>query len=42
MDSEIEAKLFEVLKEGGLLASDLTLETFINRDVRDKLHDFDH
>ena len=35
VDSEIEAKLFEVLKEGGLLASDLTLETFINRDVRD-------
>ena len=35
VDSEIEAKLFEVLKDGGLLASDLTLETFINRDVRD-------
>ncbi|MCM1372425.1 MAG: protein translocase subunit SecDF [Bacteroides sp.] len=35
VDSEIESKLFEVLKEGGLLASDLTLETFINRDVRD-------
>lgn len=35
VDSEIEAKLFEVLKEGGLLASDLTLETFINRDVRE-------
>ncbi len=34
VDHEIEAKLYEVLKEGGLLASDLTLETFINRDVR--------
>ena len=34
VDSEIEAKLFEVLKGGGLLAQDLTLETFINRDVR--------
>ncbi len=34
VDSEIEAKLFEVLQEGGLLASDLDLETFINRDVR--------
>ncbi len=34
VDSEIEAKLFEVLKGAGLLASDLTLETFINRDER--------
>ena len=34
VDSEIEEKLFSVLKEGGLLAQDLTLETFINRDVR--------
>ena len=34
VDSEIEAKLFEVLKAGGMLAEDLTLETFINRDVR--------
>ncbi len=34
VDHEIEAKLFEVLKGGDLLASDLTLETFINRDVR--------
>ena len=34
VDSEIEAKLFEVLKNGGMLAQDLTLETFINRDVR--------
>ena len=34
VDSEIEAKLFEVLKSGGLLADDLSLETFINRDVR--------
>ena len=34
VDSEIEAKLFEVLKGGDMLAQDLTLETFINRDVR--------
>ena len=34
VDSEIEAKLFEVLKSGDMLAQDLTLETFINRDVR--------
>ncbi|MDE5560514.1 MAG: protein translocase subunit SecDF [Bacteroidaceae bacterium] len=34
VDSEIETKLFEVLKDGGLLAQDLSLETFINRDVR--------
>ncbi len=34
VDSEIESKLFETLKGGGLLASDLTLENFINRDER--------
>lgn len=34
VDSEIEEKLFNVMKDGGLLAQDLTLETFINRDVR--------
>ena len=34
VDSEIEQKLFEVLKSGNLLASDLTLENFINRDER--------
>ncbi len=34
VDSEIESKLFEVLKGANLLASDLTLETFINRDER--------
>ena len=34
VDSEIETKLYEVLKNGGMLAQDLTLETFINRDVR--------
>ena len=34
VDSDIEATLFEVLKGGGLLASDLDLETFINRDER--------
>jgi len=34
VDSEIEGKLFETLKGGGLLASDLTLENFINRDER--------
>lgn len=34
VDSEIEAKLFETLKGGNLLASDLTLENFINRDER--------
>ena len=34
VDSEIEAKLFEVLKAGDMLAQDLTLETFINRDIR--------
>ncbi len=34
VDSEIEAKLFEVLKAGDMLVQDLTLETFINRDVR--------
>ncbi|MBP5394071.1 MAG: protein translocase subunit SecDF [Bacteroidaceae bacterium] len=34
VDSEIEQKLFDVLKDGNLLASDLTLENFINRDER--------
>lgn len=34
VDSEIEKKLFETLKGGGLLAGDLTLENFINRDER--------
>lgn len=34
VDSDIEATLFEVLKGGGLLASNLDLETFINRDER--------
>ena len=34
VDSEIESKLFETLKGGNLLASDLTLENFINRDER--------
>ena len=34
VDSEIESKLFETLKGAGLLASDLTLENFINRDER--------
>ena len=34
IDSEIEEKLFNVLQGGNLLASDLTLEHFINRDER--------
>ncbi len=34
VDSEIEAKLFETLKGAGLLAQDLDLETFIDRDER--------
>ena len=34
VDSEIEAKLFETLKGGNLLAADLNLENFINRDDR--------
>ena len=34
VDSEIESKLFETLQGGGLLAKDLTLENFINRDER--------
>lgn len=34
VDSDIEATLFHVLKDGNLLASDLDLETFINRDER--------
>ncbi len=32
VDNEIESKLFEVLKQGGLLGADLTEETFVNRD----------
>ena len=35
VDSEIEEKLFNTLKNAGLLASDLERETFINRDVRE-------
>jgi len=34
VDSEIEEKLFQVLKAGGQLSGDLTLENFINRDER--------
>lgn len=34
IDTEIETKLFETLKNGGLLAQDLDLTTFINRDDR--------
>lgn len=34
VDSEIEKKLYEALMSGNLLASDLKLETFINRDDR--------
>ncbi|MBO4802634.1 MAG: protein translocase subunit SecDF [Bacteroidaceae bacterium] len=34
IDSEIEQKLFDVLKNGGQLSSDLTVENFINRDER--------
>ncbi len=34
VDSEIEEKLFNALKGGNLLAEDLTLETFINREER--------
>lgn len=32
VDAEIEATLFNALKEGNLLSDDLTLQTFINRD----------
>ncbi len=35
VDSEIEEKLFHTLQEAGLLAADLELNTFINRDVRE-------
>ena len=35
VDSELEEKLFHTLQDAGLLASDLELATFINRDVRD-------
>ncbi len=34
VDSEIESKLFEVLKAGNLLSADLDEQTFINRDER--------
>ncbi len=34
VDSEIENKLFETLKAANMLASDLTIENFINRDER--------
>ena len=34
VDSEIEQRLYEALKKGGVLSDDLTLETFINRDER--------
>ncbi len=34
VDSEIEAKLFDVLKGANLLSNDLDLTTFINRDER--------
>ena len=34
VDSEIESKLFTVLKDGGLLSADLDEQTFINRDER--------
>ena len=34
VDSEIEQKLFDVLKQGGQLSQDLTVENFINRDER--------
>ncbi len=34
VDSEIEQKLYEVLKAGGQLSADLTVENFINRDDR--------
>ena len=34
VDNEIEQKLFEALKKGGVLSDDLTLENFINRDER--------
>ena len=34
VDSEIEQKLFDVLKKGGQLSQDLTVDNFINRDER--------
>ena len=34
VDSEIEQKLFDVLKAGGQLSADLTVDNFINRDER--------
>lgn len=35
VDSELEEQLFNTLQGSGLLAADLELTTFINRDVRD-------
>jgi len=35
VDSELEEKLFHTLQDAGFLSSDLELETFINRDVRE-------
>ena len=35
VDSELEEKLFHTLQDAGLLAADLELNTFINRDVRE-------
>ena len=35
VDSEIEEKLFNTLQQAGCLAQDLTLDNFINRDVRE-------
>ncbi len=35
VDSELEETLFHTLQNAGMLASDLELETFINRDVRE-------
>ena len=35
VDSEIEEKLFHTLMEAGTLAPDLTLQNFVNRDVRE-------
>ena len=34
VDSDIEQKLFDVLKAGGQLSADLTVDNFINRDER--------
>ena len=35
VDSELEEKLFHALQDAGMLAADLELGTFINRDVRE-------